>query len=86
MHYLFGGNPGRASTPKLRLDDFWKLQLCRPSRDQVLTKCKLLIRKQKFEELAMTNSLEALEYLQTQVSEIINHEDVEQAKEVRIQN
>lgn len=27
LHYLFGGNPGRAVAPQLRLDDFWILQL-----------------------------------------------------------
>lgn len=32
----------------------------------------------------MKNSIEALEYLQTQVSEIIDHQDVEQTKEVSI--
>lgn len=25
VHYLFGGNPGRNTTPELRLDDFWLL-------------------------------------------------------------
>ena len=83
IHYLFGGNPGRACLPKLRLDDFWKLQLCRPSHEQILKKCKLIIRKQKFEELAMNNSIEALEYLQTKVSEIIDHNDTDQTNEVK---
>lgn len=27
--YLFGGNPGEAGNPNLRLDDFWKLKLIR---------------------------------------------------------
>lgn len=27
IHYLFGGNPGRNTTPELRLDDFWLLYL-----------------------------------------------------------
>lgn len=82
VHYLFGGNPGRSCHPKLRLDDFWQLKLCRPSHDQILRKCKLIIRKHKFEELSMKNSIEALEYLQTQVYEIIDHADPEQTKEV----
>ncbi|KAJ8686742.1 hypothetical protein QAD02_022536 [Eretmocerus hayati] len=84
VHYLFGGNPGRACLPKLRLDDFWRLQLCRPSRDQILTKCKLLIRKCKFEELAASDSVEALLYLQTKVSEMIDHENPEQTKEFQL--
>lgn len=27
VHYLFGGNPGRLTSPHLRLDDFWVLKL-----------------------------------------------------------
>ncbi|KAI4496372.1 hypothetical protein M0804_000182 [Polistes exclamans] len=84
VHYLFGGNPGRSCLPNLRLDDFWQLQLCRPSHEQVLQKCKLIIRKHKFEELALNNSVEALEYLQTKVSEIIDHNDKEQEKEFQL--
>lgn len=84
VHYLFGGNPGRSCLPKLRLDDFWQLQLCRPSREQILKRCKRLIRKYKFEELATKDGIEALEYLQTEVSEIIDHADEDQAKEVYI--
>lgn len=82
MHYLFGGNPRHSCLPKLRLDDFWVLKLCRPSHDQVLRNCKLIIRKHKFEELAMKDTIEALEYLQTKVSEIIDHNDEDQSKEV----
>ncbi|XP_001607967.2 muskelin [Nasonia vitripennis] len=84
VHYLFGGNPGRACLPKLRLDDFWQLQLCRPSHEKILTKCKLIIRKHKFEELSMHNSIEALQYLQTEISEIIDHNDLEQTKEFQL--
>lgn len=84
VHFLFGGNPGRSCLPNLRLDDFWQLKLCRPSHEQILKRCKLLIRKHKFEELALKNSVEALEYLQTKVSEIIDHNDVEQTKEFQL--
>ncbi|VVD05213.1 unnamed protein product [Leptidea sinapis] len=31
IHYLFGGNPGSAGSPRLRLDDLWSLRLQRPS-------------------------------------------------------
>lgn len=27
LHYLFGGNPGKLTSPKLRLDDLWILEL-----------------------------------------------------------
>ncbi|XP_033208683.1 muskelin isoform X2 [Belonocnema kinseyi] len=84
VHYLFGGNPGRSCLPKLRLDDFWTLKLCRPSHEQILRNCKLIIRKHKFEELAMKDTIEALEYLQTKVFEIIDHSDKEQSKEFQL--
>ncbi|XP_049964033.1 muskelin isoform X1 [Schistocerca serialis cubense] len=84
IHYLFGGNPGRACLPKLRLDDFWKLQLCRPTHSQLLQKCKLLIRKHRFKELALKNSMAALHYLQTTLSEIIDHTDEEQTREFQL--
>lgn len=82
IHFLFGGNPGRSCLPNLRLDDFWQLELRRPSAEQILNKCKLLIRKYKFRELALSNSIEALEYLQTKIFEIIDHNDSQQTKEV----
>lgn len=82
VHFLFGGNPGRSCLPNLRLDDFWQLELRRPTPEQVLKRCKLIIRTHKFKELALSNSIEALEYLQTRVFEIIDHDDVQQTKEV----
>nr|CAD7442984.1 unnamed protein product [Timema bartmani] len=84
VHYLFGGNPGRSCLPRLRLDDFWQLQLCRPSHEQILQKCKLFIRKHRFEELAVKDRMAALQYLQTSLSEIIDHENSEQTKEFQL--
>ncbi|XP_034941544.1 muskelin [Chelonus insularis] len=84
VHYLFGGNPGRSYLPKLRLDDFWQLKLCKPTQEQILKRCKLLIRKYKFKELALNNSIEALEYLQKDISEIIDHNDVKQTKNFQL--
>ncbi|KAG8038628.1 hypothetical protein G9C98_007335 [Cotesia typhae] len=84
IHYLFGGNPGRTYLPKLRLDDFWELKLSKPQQDQILTRCKLIIRKHKFKELAFCNSMKALEYLQKDISEIIDHNDVEQTKDFQL--
>lgn len=84
IHYLFGGNPGRSSLPKLRLDDFWSLKLRRPSYEQLLNKFKWIIRKYKFKELAMKDSIEALEYLQKDVYEIIDHDDEIQTREFQL--
>ncbi|KAL1449312.1 hypothetical protein WDU94_000513 [Cyamophila willieti] len=83
VHYLFGGNPGKACSPRLRLDDFWCLSLCRPTRDQVLAQVRLLVRKAKFQELSLSDRLSALEYLQTSLSELIDHDDKEQSLEFR---
>ncbi|CAL4059856.1 unnamed protein product, partial [Meganyctiphanes norvegica] len=80
-HYLFGGNPGKASLPKMRLDDFWSLRLCRPSSEQLLHTCILLIRKHRFNELAAQDSIAALHYLQTQLHNAVDHSDPAQVAE-----
>ena len=72
VHYLFGGNPGK-SLGKMRLDDFWKLKLERPSLRDVIRNCKFMIRKLRYREMAETNAIEALPYLQNEVSELIDH-------------
>lgn len=81
VHYLFGGNPGKASLPKMRLDDFWSLRLCRPSTEQLLHTCILLIRKHRFSELARDDSVLALKYLQTQLHGAVDHSDPLQVQE-----
>ena len=47
VFYLFGGNPGRKCNPKMRLDDFWRLKLTRPTCSEILRQCKLLLRRQR---------------------------------------
>ncbi|XP_046388437.1 muskelin [Ischnura elegans] len=84
VHYLFGGNPGRSCLPKLRLDDFWQLRLQRPTQSQLLQRCKMMIRTHRFEELAAENKMLALNYLQTSLSEIVDHNDPEQTKEFQL--
>lgn len=36
VHYLFGGNPGKENAPKMRLDDFWMLQVLENMRKRKL--------------------------------------------------
>ena len=48
VHYLFGGNPGKSCSPKMRLDDFWSLKLCRPTKEYLLRHCRYLIRKYRY--------------------------------------
>ena len=40
IHYMFGGNPGKTSEQEKRLDDFWKLKLTRPDKNDILKKCR----------------------------------------------
>ncbi|XP_014670808.1 PREDICTED: muskelin-like [Priapulus caudatus] len=75
VHYLFGGNPGVSSLPKVRLDDFWSLRLSRPSRDTLLRRCRYLIRKHRFQEIATCAPAAALRYLQTELAELVDHHD-----------
>ncbi|XP_074644616.1 muskelin-like isoform X2 [Tubulanus polymorphus] len=82
IHYLFGGNPGKDSLPKMRLDDFWALKLSRPSKDQLLQKCLYLIRKQEFQEVAASEPMQALQYLQTSLAETVDHTDLDDAREL----
>lgn len=78
MFYLFGGNPGSSS---VRLDDFWKFQLTKPTRNHVLNYCKYLIRKQEYEEICKVDTIKAVYYLQTKLSETINKHDQVQVQE-----
>lgn len=81
IHYLFGGNPGMSCLPKLRLDDFWKLQLIRPSNPQLRRQCKILIRKYRFQELAFHDTIQAMNYLQTSMHEVIDHDQAEESSQ-----
>lgn len=81
QHYLFGGNPGKHTLPQLRLDDFWVLRLEKPTRGQVLRHNLYLIRRLHYEEIARDDPVRALQYLQTSLSEIIDHTDPVQLKE-----
>ena len=86
MHYMFGGNPGgrQGKEDKLRLGDFWQLHLFRPNRKEIFRRCCLKLRQSKFTELTYDeNSLaKALSYLQTKLSDIVNHSDVGEERAV----
>ncbi|ORX89838.1 hypothetical protein K493DRAFT_64679 [Basidiobolus meristosporus CBS 931.73] len=84
VHYLFGGNPGVHGNPTQRLDDFWELYLLRPNASDVLRRATFFIRKQRFREMCKSGpSIDALNYLQHQVSEVVNHHDTEESAEFR---
>eukprot|EP00128_Syssomonas_multiformis_P002301 Colp12_sorted_trinity150504_noHs@9762 len=86
VHYLFGGNPGETSNPRLRLDDFWALRLRKPSAEQIVQRCRFYIRKQKFTEMCAhdsASSLHALHFLQTELAATVNHSDPSESAEFR---
>jgi len=80
-HYLFGGNPGHTSDPKMRLDDFWSLKLCRPNQKQLLRRCLFLIRKCQFRELIGSDRIKAMFYLQHDLSKVVDRTSEEQMSE-----
>ena len=84
VHFMFGGNPGgkQGKEDKLRLGDFWKLQLQRPGREEVLRRCKILIRQSKFSELAAQDQMLALKYLHTSLSSVVDHQNSKEEREV----
>ncbi|KAI8047936.1 Muskelin N-terminus-domain-containing protein [Thamnidium elegans] len=85
--YIFGGNPGDNLDPSKRLDDFWELQLTKPDPSSILRRSFYMIRMQKLRELCShacdqyleddvsAATLEALDYLRTQVAPVVNHEN-----------
>jgi hypothetical protein len=84
IQYLFGGNPGDPSNQNLRLDDFWELHLMRPKPEDVLRRVKFLIRRQKFREICHSGSqAQALQFLQNEVSKVVNHTDEKESREFR---
>uniref|UniRef100_A0A224Z4H8 Muskelin n=1 Tax=Rhipicephalus zambeziensis TaxID=60191 RepID=A0A224Z4H8_9ACAR len=85
VHYLFGGNPGRPNSPKVRLDDFWSLQLCRPSKEQLLRRCRQLVRQHCFREITFEDPLAALRYLQTELADTVDHSNIEEERQFQLQ-
>ena len=83
---MFGGNPGGklGKEERLRLGDFWKLELLRPSREDVRRLCLLHVRKAHFDELVMNRSdpLTALNFLRDKLSAVVDHNDPDQETEV----
>lgn len=81
-HYMFGGNPGgkQGKEDRVRLGDFWRLNLLRPNRREVLRKCQVYIRKSRFCELAQDDPMSALNYLHTELASVIKHDDANEEK------
>lgn len=57
------------------------LELSKPSRIHIFSYCKYLIRKQNYEEITHTNSIDALMYLRNDLAETIDRNDNEQVND-----
>ncbi|XP_053614585.1 muskelin isoform X2 [Plodia interpunctella] len=84
VHYLFGGNPGNQSSPRLRLDDLWALRLRRVSSAQLRARTRLALREARYRQLAAASASSsasasaALLYLRNDLSDAMDHSDPEQ--------
>ncbi|KAI9021961.1 Muskelin N-terminus-domain-containing protein [Hyaloraphidium curvatum] len=79
---LFGGNPGDPVNTSARLDDLWELWLLRPTMADIVRRCRFYIRRQHFRELCSSkDSFKALRYLQTEMNEVVDHTNEEEARE-----
>ncbi|EDV28994.1 uncharacterized protein TRIADDRAFT_37030 [Trichoplax adhaerens] len=80
-HYMFGGNPGKSLSSQPRLDDFWRLQLIRTTGKTVARRCFWLLRKQRYMELTTQDSVKALQYLQANLGDVIDHNSQDESEE-----
>ncbi|KAF8971232.1 Muskelin N-terminus-domain-containing protein [Flammula alnicola] len=71
-----------AGTKERRLDDFWRMELKRPGPEEIIRQAKSQIRQQQFREMCEEEApVKALNFLQTQVSSVVDHSN---AKETEI--
>jgi muskelin len=57
------------------------LELTKPSRENIFNYCKYLIRKQNYEEITHTDSINALMFLRKNLAETIDQSDIEQVND-----
>ncbi|KAI0335160.1 hypothetical protein GY45DRAFT_1317686 [Cubamyces sp. BRFM 1775] len=67
-----------------RLDDFWRLEIVRPSEEEITRRALFEVRKQQFREMCEDGPpIKALTFLQTKVSAVVNHDDPQEAQAFR---
>ncbi|KDQ55802.1 hypothetical protein JAAARDRAFT_208578 [Jaapia argillacea MUCL 33604] len=88
--YMHGGNAGNhdngdedaaedAEDRELRLDDFWRMELQRPPRKDIIRNAVFRLRRQQFREMCEDGPLvKALTFLQTEVSAVVDHKNTEE--------
>ena len=70
---------------KLRLGDFWRLELLRQQSTDLERIMLKQIRKTRFREKSCcSDPADALSYLQTEVSNCINHQNTEEQREYQL--
>ncbi|KAL6298386.1 Muskelin N-terminus-domain-containing protein [Sparassis latifolia] len=75
-----GSTHNTEGTRENRLDDFWNMQLKRPAPESIVRKATYAVRQQQFREMCEdAPPVKALTFLQTEVSSVVNHADVEEA-------
>ncbi|XP_052743580.1 muskelin [Bicyclus anynana] len=82
IHYLFGGNPGVAGNPRLRLDDFWSLRLRRASVRRAADAARAALREARYRELCGTpqRAPRALHYLRHDLRAVTDLADPQQVE------
>ncbi|KAI6037579.1 Muskelin N-terminus-domain-containing protein [Pisolithus marmoratus] len=69
---------------ELRLDDFWSMTLSRAGPDEVVRRAVYHIRRQRFREMCADQApLTALRYLQSDVADVVDHSNSEEANMFR---
>ena len=82
---MFGGNPGGKENRngKLRLGDFWRLELTRQQSTDLERLILKEIRRTQFIEKS-SDPIDALAFLQTEVSSCVNHQDPAEQREFHL--
>ncbi|KAF9467401.1 Muskelin N-terminus-domain-containing protein [Collybia nuda] len=67
-----------------RLDDFWQMNLIRSGSEKIIRRATYSLRQQQFREMCEEMSaVKALNFLQTEVSNVVDHSDPEEAESFR---
>ncbi|PFH53700.1 hypothetical protein AMATHDRAFT_934 [Amanita thiersii Skay4041] len=69
---------------EMRLNDLWSISLQRPLADMVVRRARFQIRRQQFREMCEDQSpIKALNFLQNEVADVVDHSDVAESEEFR---
>ncbi|KAM0688331.1 Muskelin 1 [Conglomerata obtusa] len=77
--FLFGGNINEHNNQK-RCNDLWKLKLENISDEKMMNKIKFCVRKYKYYKLIDRNLNQAVQYLQNDIYDVVDHSNVIEEK------